>query len=213
MVTRPIPLICMMCLGINLVLTCYANFPALQPEFEMMWALSKMESGLIFGIFFGGVLAGTPLLSPLADKYDPRRIWMFSATLMALSTFGFAFAGFRFAQRRNDSAGTQRLYGGNHGHLLDGRLRCRSCRAVCFRRRTRSFRGQKFDRLGIWICQRRTGCPGCTAGNAVYGAQRRSWDLKTRLLLHAANINSFVLMRLQNYSSYCREKLVRCLAY
>lgn len=91
MVIRPIPLICMMCLSINLALICYANFPALQPEFEIMWALSKMESGLIFGIFFGGVLAGTPLLSPLADKYDPRRIWMFSASLMALSTFGFAF--------------------------------------------------------------------------------------------------------------------------
>lgn len=91
MVIRPIPLICMMSLGIILTLICYANFPALQPQFEILWGLSKMESGLIFGIFFGGVLAGTPLLSPLADRYDPRRVWMFSAALMALSTFGFAF--------------------------------------------------------------------------------------------------------------------------
>ena len=90
MVTRPISLICTMCLGIILALTCYANFPALQPQFEILWDLSKMESGLIFGIFFGGVLAGTPLLSPLADKFDPRRVWMFSAILMALSVFGFA---------------------------------------------------------------------------------------------------------------------------
>ena len=88
---RSIPLICLMCLGIILALLCYANFPALLPQFEALWGLTKMESGLIIGIFFGGVLAGTPILSPLADKFDPRRIWMCSAALMALSTFGFAF--------------------------------------------------------------------------------------------------------------------------
>jgi MFS family permease len=91
MVMRPITLIILMCLGIILSLMCYANFPALQPQFESLWGLTKMESGLIFGIFFGGVLAGTPILSPLADKFDPRRIWMGSAALMALSAFGFAF--------------------------------------------------------------------------------------------------------------------------
>lgn len=80
-----------MCFGIILVLACFANFPALQPEFEALWGLSKTESGLIFGIFFGGVLAGTPILSPLADKIDPRRIWLASTALMALSSFGFAF--------------------------------------------------------------------------------------------------------------------------
>ncbi len=32
MVMRPITLISLMCLGIIMVLTCYANFPALQPE-------------------------------------------------------------------------------------------------------------------------------------------------------------------------------------
>jgi len=91
MIIRPISVICTMCLGIILALTCYANFPALQPEFEIMWALSKMESGLIFGIFYGGVLAGTPLLSPLADRFDPRRVWMVSAGMMAFNIFCFAF--------------------------------------------------------------------------------------------------------------------------
>jgi MFS family permease len=76
---RPIPLIGLMCLGIILTLMCYANFPALQPQFEALWCLTKMESGLIFGIFFGGVLAGTPILSPLADKFDPRRIWILAS--------------------------------------------------------------------------------------------------------------------------------------
>ncbi len=88
---RPVPLICLMCLGIILTLTCFANFPALQPAFEKLWGLSKTESGLIIGVFFGGVLAGTPILSPLADKIDPRRIWMVSSALMAMSSFGFAF--------------------------------------------------------------------------------------------------------------------------
>ncbi len=46
-----------MCLGIILTLTCFANFPALQPAFEKLWGLSKTQSGLIIGIFFGGVLA------------------------------------------------------------------------------------------------------------------------------------------------------------
>lgn len=80
-----------MCLGIILALTCFANFPALQPEFEALWGITKTESGLILGIFSGGVLVGTPILSPLADKIDPRRIWLASAALMALSSFGFAF--------------------------------------------------------------------------------------------------------------------------
>jgi len=88
---RPLTLIGLMCLGIILTLTSYANFPALQPQFEALWGLSKIESGLIFGIFFGGVLTGTPILSPLADKFDPRRIWICSTTLMALSSFCFAF--------------------------------------------------------------------------------------------------------------------------
>jgi MFS family permease len=80
-----------MCLGIILTLTCFANFPALQPEFEALWGITKTESGLILGIFSGGVLVGTPILSPLADKIDPRRIWLASTALMALSSFGFAF--------------------------------------------------------------------------------------------------------------------------
>ena len=79
-----------MCLGIILSLSCFANFPALQPQFEVLWGLSKTQSGLIIGIFFGGVLAGTPILSPLADKIDPRRVWLGSTLLMALSSFGFA---------------------------------------------------------------------------------------------------------------------------
>lgn len=88
---RPTTLIVLMCLGIILALMCYANFPALQPQFEGLWGLTKLESGLIFGIFFGGVLAGTPIISPMADKFDPRRIWICSAALMSLSSFGFAF--------------------------------------------------------------------------------------------------------------------------
>lgn len=88
---RQIHLIILMCLGIILALTCYANFPALQPDFEKLWRLTKLESGLIFGIFFGGMFAGTPILSPLADRIDPKKIWIFSTLFMALSSFGFAF--------------------------------------------------------------------------------------------------------------------------
>ena len=87
---RPVSLITVMCFGIILSLSCFANFPALQPQFEVLWGLSKTQSGLIIGIFFGGVLAGTPILSPLADKIDPRRVWLGSTLLMALSSFGFA---------------------------------------------------------------------------------------------------------------------------
>jgi MFS family permease len=85
-----------MCLGIILALICYANFPALQPEFEALWGLTKLQSGLIFGIFFGGMLAGTPVLSPLADRIDPRRIWILSTALMALSSFCFAYLAVGF---------------------------------------------------------------------------------------------------------------------
>jgi MFS family permease len=64
-------------------------FPALLPGFQSEWHLSNTEAGWINGIFFGGYAAFSPILVSLTDRIDPRRIYLLSAFLGALSMLGF----------------------------------------------------------------------------------------------------------------------------
>ncbi len=66
-------------------------FPALLPGFQSEWRLSNTEAGWINGIFFGGYAAFAPILVSLTDRIDPRRIYLFSASLGAFSMLGFGF--------------------------------------------------------------------------------------------------------------------------
>ena len=66
------------------------HFPALQPTFEAQWQLSSTAAGWINGVFFAGYALATPLLVSLTDRVDPRRIYIPSVLLSALSMFLFA---------------------------------------------------------------------------------------------------------------------------
>ena len=49
----------------------FVRFPALQPEFQRLWALSDSEAGLISGIYFAGYVIAVPLASGLTDGEQP----------------------------------------------------------------------------------------------------------------------------------------------
>lgn len=66
-------------------------FPALLPGFQAEWSLSNTEAGWINGIFFWGYAAFSPLLVSLTDRIDPRRVYLLSSALGAISMLCFGF--------------------------------------------------------------------------------------------------------------------------
>ena len=64
-------------------------FPALLPIFQAEWGLTNTEAGWISGIYFGGYAACVPILVSLTDRVDPRKIYLLSAGLGAVSLMGF----------------------------------------------------------------------------------------------------------------------------
>ena len=67
----------------------FCFFPALLPGFQAEWGLSNTEAGWISGIYFGGYAATVPILVSLTDRVDPRKIYLLSAGLGAISLIGF----------------------------------------------------------------------------------------------------------------------------
>lgn len=79
-----------LCLAEILSMAGTMHFPALQPLFEAEWRLSATAAGWINGVFFAGYAAATPVLVGLTDRIDPRRVYLPSVVLAALSMFLFA---------------------------------------------------------------------------------------------------------------------------
>ena len=55
------------------------------------WALSETEAGLLGGAFFVGYVTSVPILVTLTDRIMPKRIYVFSGIIGAVSCFGFAY--------------------------------------------------------------------------------------------------------------------------
>jgi MFS family permease len=64
-------------------------FPALLPSFQREWGISNTEADWINGIFFAGYAVSSPVLVGLTDRVDPRRIYLPSALLGAISMILF----------------------------------------------------------------------------------------------------------------------------
>ena len=82
-------------------------FPALLPSFQKEWGISNTEAGWINGIFFAGYAVSSPVLVGLTDRVDPRRIYLPSALLGAISMILFGTLA-----RGTWSAAFARLLGG-----------------------------------------------------------------------------------------------------
>ena len=70
----------------------FATFPTLIPGFQEEWGLSNTEAGWISGIYFGGYVAAVAILTALTDRVDPKRVYLVSMAISALSAAGFAIA-------------------------------------------------------------------------------------------------------------------------
>jgi MFS family permease len=82
-------LIAGVCISEILSVAAIMFFPALLPSFQAEWGLTNTEAGWISGIYFGGYAASVPILVSLTDRVDPRKIYLLSAGLGAISMIGF----------------------------------------------------------------------------------------------------------------------------
>ncbi|MDP6343206.1 MAG: MFS transporter, partial [Alphaproteobacteria bacterium] len=67
------------------------TFFALLPTFFQEWDLSHSEAGILNGIIFGAYALSVPLVVPLTDRLDPRRIYICAVGLTTCSHLGMAF--------------------------------------------------------------------------------------------------------------------------
>ncbi len=84
------PLVAAMCLAEIVGMASFAAFPALMPGFIAEWELTNADAGWINGMYFAGYMAAAPILVGMTDRVDPRRIYLASAAVTAMSALGFA---------------------------------------------------------------------------------------------------------------------------
>ena len=87
--TAPV-LVSLLCLAEVLGMAGVSAFAALLPGFRAEWSLSNAEAGWIEGSFQAGYLVAVPVLVSLADRVDPRRIYLVSMLVGVGATLGFA---------------------------------------------------------------------------------------------------------------------------
>ena len=63
---------------------------ALLPTLIPAWSLTNTEAGWISGIYYAAYTLTVPVLSSLADRVDPKRIYLASVALTAVALVGFA---------------------------------------------------------------------------------------------------------------------------
>ena len=69
---------------------------ALLPTLIVGWSLSNTEAGWISGIYYAAYTLVVPLLSSLADRVDPKRVYLGSVALTAVAFAGFAWVATGF---------------------------------------------------------------------------------------------------------------------
>ena len=67
------------------------TFAALLPAFFAEWSLSHAEAGWLSGIIFGAYAAAVPILLPMTDRTDARKVYMCAVSATMLSHLGMAF--------------------------------------------------------------------------------------------------------------------------
>ena len=66
------------------------TWPALLPGYLQPWALDYADAGWMTGAFYLAYVLSVPVLVPLTDRVDPRRVYLLGVTLTALAHLGFA---------------------------------------------------------------------------------------------------------------------------
>ena len=90
MSSRAVNLVATMTAAMILALAGSMVFPGLLLSLQDEWHLTNTEAGWINGAVSAGYGVSVPVLVGLTDRYDARRIYLFSAVLGALAMLGFA---------------------------------------------------------------------------------------------------------------------------
>lgn len=89
--TSPATLVTILCVALVLVMVGFMPVAAVLPAIFADWGITETEAGWLSGIYFGGYALGVPVLLPLTDRIDARRVLLGGALLCAVSGFGFAW--------------------------------------------------------------------------------------------------------------------------
>jgi len=90
-VTSPAALVSILCAALVLVMFGFMPVAAVLPSIFADWNITEAEAGWLSGIYFGGYAAGVPVLLPLTDRMDPRRVLLGGILLCIVGGFGFAW--------------------------------------------------------------------------------------------------------------------------
>jgi len=69
----------------------FSAFVTLLPVLAHDFVLNNSQAGLIGGVLLGGFMASVPLLGPLTDRIDARRIYAVAAVIAAIGAAGFSW--------------------------------------------------------------------------------------------------------------------------
>ena len=89
--TREIFIIAVFCLAQSLAQIGAMAFAALLPAFFTEWSLSHAEAGWLSGIMFGAYAAAVPILLPMTDRIEARKVYAAAVSATMLSHLGMAF--------------------------------------------------------------------------------------------------------------------------
>ena len=87
----PIHIILLVCSAQTLAQIGAFSVPALLPVFIDVWALTNTEAGWITSAFYLAYVGAVPLLVSLTDRIDPKRIYLFGVSLIAVAALGYAW--------------------------------------------------------------------------------------------------------------------------
>ena len=89
--TAPATLVTVLCVALILIMFGFMPVAAVLPGIFADWGLTETEAGWLSGIYFGGYALGVPVLLPLTDRIDTRRVLLGGIVLCAIGGFGFAW--------------------------------------------------------------------------------------------------------------------------
>ena len=89
-------LVALVCVAQVLVQIGAFFWPALLPQLAPQWGLSNSGAGWITAAFYGAYMLAVPVLVPLTDRYDPKRIYLLGVglTIVGHAMFGLVVDGF-----------------------------------------------------------------------------------------------------------------------
>ncbi len=77
-------------------MTVFSAFVTLLPVLAPEFGLNNSQAGMIGGIVLGGYMAGVPILGPLTDRIDARRVYAVAAIVAASGALGFSMVASGF---------------------------------------------------------------------------------------------------------------------